>query len=610
MLINKLIIIIFYISKKMYLCKSKTIFIFSFLLLSIICDPINLSDYNFPKKEDSGRVHTVAILGTNDFHGQIFPTQFSDSNKKRFKNGGALYLNSYAKILKEQWGDQFLWLDGGDQFQGSVECMLSDGTIMRDYYNKAGLQGIGLGNHDFDYGLDYLKNFIKKQNFPILAANVRYTNGKYLYEDWDNLFAYKIYEIPITTDAIIKIGVIGLASKISPSQTSTDISNLTFEDYYQVTKYWENYLRKTKNVHAVLLLTHFGPNCENDKEDKMILQMRDSSIYQRECKESEEIMSFLEQIKNDSEMKIDGVIAAHVHDIVHHWISDIPVIESSGSDYFNVLYLPFRINQDSIVIQTNKISIEGPVPVCEKLWPDSKNCEYRYEDSSLMEDFIFHGKAVNLDQDLLNELKKWSDINDKKIENDLCETKDDMFIDDVKETLLTNFVNDVGRIITDSDVCFFNLGGIRSTWHKGNINEIDLFRMFPFNNTWVRFEMTGEEVYHMFQNLAGSVIYPFSGTLQTFSYINKYYTMKNLLIWDGEIEKPLEPKKTYKVCTNDFLANGGSGMGKVRKWYKDLRNKKDFGIIRELLLNYLKKMKPITKEKFVDEDYPRITIDS
>ena len=594
----------------MYYYKSKTIFILTYLLLSIICDPINLSDYNFPKKDSSDRLTRIAILGTNDFHGQIFPTQFADSNNKRFKNGGALHLYSYAKILKEQWGDQFLWLDGGDQFQGTVECMLSDGTIMRDYFNKAGLQGIGLGNHDFDYGLDYLKNFIKKQNFPVLAANVKYTNGKYLYDDWDNVFAYKIYEFGITTDAIIKIGVIGLATKTSPSQTSTDLSSLTFEDYYQVTKKWEKHLRDTEKVHAVLLLTHFGPNCENDKEDKMILQMRDSSIHQRECKESEEIMSFLEQIKNDSEMQIDGVIAAHVHDIVHHWISDIPVIESSGSDYFNVLYLPFRINKDVITLQTNKIVIEGPVPVCEKLWPDSKNCEYKYDNSSIMEDFIFHDRAVNIDQDLLNELKKWNDIIDKKIENNLCETKDEMFIDDVKETLLTNFVNDIGRIITDSDICFFNLGGIRSTWHRGNINEIDLFKMFPFNNTWVRFEMTGEEVYHMFQNLAGSVIYPFSGTLQTFSYINKYYTMKNLLIWDGEVEKPLEPKKTYKVCTNDFLANGGSGMGKVRKWYTQLRNKKDYGIIRELLYNFLKKMKPITKEKFVDENYPRITIDS
>ena len=36
-------------------------------------------------------------------------------------------------------------------------------------------------------------------------------------------------------------------------------------------------------------------------------------------------------------------------------------------------------------ITLNKIQIEGPVPLCAKLWSDSKNCEYRYEDSSIME---------------------------------------------------------------------------------------------------------------------------------------------------------------------------------------------------------------------------------
>lgn len=99
-----------------------------------------------------------------------------------------------------------------------------------------------------------------------------------------------------------------MVSKITPTQTSTDLSSLTFEGYYEVTKYCEDYLRNTEIFDAVLLLTHFSPNCQNDKEDKMILQMRDSSIHQKECKENEEIMSFLEQIKNDGIMKKDRVI--------------------------------------------------------------------------------------------------------------------------------------------------------------------------------------------------------------------------------------------------------------------------------------------------------------
>ena len=587
--------------------KSKIFFILSYLLLNVVCDVIDLTDYKFPVKDSADQLFRIAILGTNDFHGAIFPTQFSDSNNNNYKNGGALYLYSYAKLLQEQWEDQFLWLDGGDQFQGTMECMLSDCTIMRDYFNKAGIDAIGLGNHDFDYGLDYLKDFIKKQKFPVLVANVK-INGKYLYEEWDNVLAYKVFTFKTKESIEVKIGVIGLATKTSPSQTSTDISCLTFEDYYSTTKTWEKYLRDKEGVNAVLLLTHFGPKCENEDVEKMILKMRDNTTQQRECKESEEIMSFLEQIKNEGIVQIDGVIAAHVHDIVHHWISDIPVIESSGSDYFNILYLAFRVINGAPVLQKKNVQIEGPVPVCEELWPESKNCEYKYTDSSIMKNFTFHQKLVLLDEELANELKFWSDIINEKLKNNLVETKDEMCLDNEKETLLTNFVNDIGKIITESDICFYNLGGIRSTWHRGYINEIDLFRMFPFNNTWIRFEMTGEEVFHMFQNLAGSTIYPSSGTLQTLTYLNSYYTMKNLLFWDGEEERPLDPKKTYKICTNDFLANGGSGMGKVRKWYPDLRNKKDFGIIRESLLNFLKKMKVITQNKFVDENYPRLTI--
>ena len=588
--------------------KINLIFFICGLSFSVFGEKINLSDYKYPVKASSDKLIRIAILGTNDFHGGIFPTQFADSKNKRFPNGGAINLFSYAQILKKQWGNQFLWLDGGDQFQGTMECMLSDCSIMKDYFNYVGLDGIGLGNHDFDYGLDYLRDFIKNQRFPVLVANVKLPNGKYLYEDWENVQAYKVYEFDTTPK--IKIGVIGLATKTSPSQTSTDISDLIFEDYLTVTKKWEDYLRNTEKVDAVLLLTHFGPKCDNDVEEKMKLQMREPTTSQRACDENEEIMAFLAQIKSQG-IQIDGVIAAHVHDVVHHWISDIPVIESSGSDYFNVLYLPFKENKDgTVTIQTKKVSIEGPVPVCEKLWPDTKNCVYRYEDSSLMQEFIFHESDFTVDEELSNILSYWRNIIDTKVKNDICEVKDEMFLDDIKETLLTNFVNDVGRIITESDICFFNLGGIRSTWHIGSINELDLFKMFPFNNTWVRFEMTGEEVYHMFQNLAYSVIYPSSGTIQTFKYSNSIYTMKNILIFDGEEEKPLEPNKMYKVCTNDFLANGGSGMRNVRKWYKELRNPKDFGIIRELMYKFLKNVKPITKEKFVDENYPRINIES
>ena len=45
--------------------------------------------------------------------------------------------------------------------------MLSEGRIMKDYYNYVDLNAIAIGNHEFDYGID-----IKNENFPTLCLNL------------------------------------------------------------------------------------------------------------------------------------------------------------------------------------------------------------------------------------------------------------------------------------------------------------------------------------------------------------------------------------------------------------------------------------------------------
>ena len=601
---------------------SKSLYILSIIIISISSieenDLIDLTDYTYPNVNDSGYVY-IPILSTNDLHGGIFPSQFTDSNKKRFLNGGANYLYSYKEILKEEWGNRLIWIDGGDQFQGTMECMLSDCLIMKDYYNKAGLDGITLGNHDFDYGYEYLKDYVKKMNFPLIVANV-YDNEekKYIYETWDNVKAYQIFEIPIDRpgkEGIIKIGVIGLATKASYTSTASNISRFDIRDYVEETVKWNDYLRNEENVDAVLVLPHFGPMCSNDGAAKYVLKMRNSEESQKPCETKQEIMAYLKalQDRNLTKNGIDGVVAAHVHDIVHHWINGFPVVESSGADYFNILYLAFSYNtkEKKYKISSNKIQIEGPVPICEKIWPDSKNCEYKYEDSTQMKNFLFHKKEVKLDPEMKKTLEYWENLILEKVNNVLAEADEEITQVSNKESVLANFVNDVGRIVTQSDICFYNSGGIRSTWHRGPINEIDLFKMFPFNNSWVRFEMTGEEVFHMFQVIDQYYFYPSSGLIHTYTKLKSEYDVKSLRIYDGFDEKPLDFKKTYKVCTNDFLANGGSRMKYVRTWYKELRNFENIGITRELIGTFLKKMKGhIRIEKFVDENYPRYIIEN
>ena len=48
----------------------------SYSILSIFCEKINLSDYKYPIKESTDKYIRIAVLGTNDFHGGIFPNKF------------------------------------------------------------------------------------------------------------------------------------------------------------------------------------------------------------------------------------------------------------------------------------------------------------------------------------------------------------------------------------------------------------------------------------------------------------------------------------------------------------------------------------------------------
>ena len=49
---------------------------------------------------------------------------------------------------------------------------------MADFYNTLNLAGSSIGNHEFDFGPDFLYNYLEKKDSPALAANVQSENGE------------------------------------------------------------------------------------------------------------------------------------------------------------------------------------------------------------------------------------------------------------------------------------------------------------------------------------------------------------------------------------------------------------------------------------------------
>ena len=62
---------------------------------------------------------------------------------------------------------------------------------------------------------------------------------------------------------------------------------------------------------------------------------------------------------------VDAIVSGHVHDVDHHYVNGIPVIQSiNGGFYSNVIYMTFNSTTKSLI----NTRIEGPMPSCEKVF--------------------------------------------------------------------------------------------------------------------------------------------------------------------------------------------------------------------------------------------------
>ena len=103
----------------------------------------------------------VTILYTNDVHTYI------DKQSPKL---------TYAAIadLKQSYqnaGKDVLLVDAGDHVQGTAYGSMDEGASIIKLMNAAGYDVATPGNHEFDYGMDRAKAFMKEADFPYLSCN-------------------------------------------------------------------------------------------------------------------------------------------------------------------------------------------------------------------------------------------------------------------------------------------------------------------------------------------------------------------------------------------------------------------------------------------------------
>ena len=159
----------------------------------------------------------VNFTAINDFHGQL------DEEEADYRVGIAK-MASYLKDRKAQ-GD--ILISSGDNYQGSYLCNLDKGKFVSETFKEIGFDAYTIGNHEFDWGVEYILQNETYLGEPFLGANIyNYPKGS----EWTKSSLgkeYKIVKLYEGTPYEVKVGIIGV---IGRDQITSIVSTHT-EDY-------------------------------------------------------------------------------------------------------------------------------------------------------------------------------------------------------------------------------------------------------------------------------------------------------------------------------------------------------------------------------------------
>ena len=246
--------------------------------------------------------------------------------------------------------------------------------------------------------IEYLFNYINI-NKDILYINNKEEsfNNSLKYNNYtiemDIYINYKIFNIKLINRNIIKIGIINLLIKKD--------ENYQLEELVKEINIYINIL-KENGINAIILLTNLEIRC-NGKSLKLNMFSNKTQLCDEYSNDNKTIFNVLKH-----NISIDAVIMSNSYDLeIHHWVNGIPIMSSpSYGKYFNIMYLPFKKEYFKYILNNSKIKIEGPIPICEKIFNDTQKCDSEIPtETGEYIDFYFHDR------------KMFKDISLKKIEN-------------------------------------------------------------------------------------------------------------------------------------------------------------------------------------------------
>ncbi|MCP5104495.1 MAG: bifunctional metallophosphatase/5'-nucleotidase [bacterium] len=419
----------------------------------------------------NAQTETIVIFHMNDVHAKI---------------------DNFAKIAwiikqeKEKNPNVFV-MNAGDNFSGNpvVDQYKPKGKPILELLKLLKVDVLALGNHDFDYGQEILKNAMADAGYPMICANIQVVKGQGIIPQPEP------YTVVKTRNGT-KIAVLGLIQVEEesgiPSTHPKKIEGLVFSNGIAAAKKFRH-LKKENDL--LIALSHLG----YDDDEKLAGEMRE----------------------------LDIIIGGHSHTTIKEpkEINGVMITQAGGyCRYLGRVQLTVEngkiIGKKGELIELKTVTNEIP-EIKEKIAKYNDNPELKRVIAALPK--MVQGKFQ-----------------------------------------LGNLISDAVRIIHRQDIAVHNYGGIRSRSIGKEVLLQDVYKLLPFGNDIVQFEMTPTEIKTLFKNdYQGRKRFDLGVSGIRYTVITTPAADGKVDVKDVELRDNtgalLDETKTYKVGMNNYMAS-------------------------------------------------------
>jgi 2',3'-cyclic-nucleotide 2'-phosphodiesterase (5'-nucleotidase family) len=438
----------------------------------------------------------LRIIGTNDFHGALEARVTAGDGVAR---GGAAHLIGAIEAARAECRPPLcasIWLDGGDQFQGTPASNLARGRPVVDLFNRWGLAASALGNHEFDWGLDALRELQRATRYPMLAANVLDSAG------------HDVPWIPDDTLLVtggVKVGVIGIMTRDTPRASRPSIVGaFRFVDPASIVDARARALRQ-RGAEVVVVVAHAGGSCTSDPPAR--------------CEG--EIVELAGRLTEP----VDAIVAGHTHRALVTTVGRTAITQAySRGTALGVIDIPL-----GGAPAATRLALRNVRPDSTAAVPEVAAAVARL--AAELEARFSARVAVAGET-----LRRGAD------------------------GTLGNLIADAQRIVGQGDVAVMNRGGVRADLPAGPVTAGRVFEIAPFENALMRLTIRGAALRSYLERvvaLRGIGIHLSGMRIEIDSTRAAGRRIVRATMADGSA---LDDRRTYRLILLDFLAEGGEGL--------------------------------------------------